>query len=754
MAILGTEWIRIEPETSGFVSKMKASLTGEGAGFKGIGEAFGGAIVVGVGVALFEIGEKFQKARHTITQETGLTGKAMEAQFKSVQKVFGQTPAKLEDVTKAMDLLRQRTGLTGAPLEKLGKQQIYLAKISGADLISTITTGTALMNKYGITAKDQAPKFDVLFKAHQQTGVGIETIMGLMTQGGSALQAFGLGFDGSAALVAKFSQTLGTNAPRALTALNSAFSKIAKAGGDPHAVLLHLIHDFQGGAPHAKAMAEAVSLLGARGGLEFATAIGKGAFAIGDLTKKITDGKGGISATGEATNSLGEKFKILKNKVINALEPIATKVVDLVEKGFDKVSQWFDVNGSKIGPMLDKWKGPIIAVAIALGLLIAPFSTIALGLAYLYTRSEAFRNVVSALGDMIQTKLIPAIQAIGQWIMGTAVPALQQFADFMVNKVWPVVQQVAGYIIGQFQNLVGAVQSRWNDIKAAISNVLAAIKIAVEIYLAPIFIAWKLFHNQIMAVVSTVWTLIKAIIQNALQVVQGVIDIVLGVLSGHWSRAWNGIKEVFGGVWNLIVAIVKGAIGLVWQVIQAGLILAGTVAKKGLDALLGFFSGIGTKIIDAFKGAGSWLKDVGKQIVQGLIDGINSMLGQLAQAIFNLQSKIPGSGLLSKLPGGSHFGRAAGGPVMAGHPYIVGEVGPELFVPSGSGTIVPHNRLGGAHSGIGGGTVVNITLAPTFPPGMDAATALAHMQAFTVETIAKTFEDVAANGRVGSGRNR
>ncbi|ADD94957.1 hypothetical protein, partial [uncultured phage MedDCM-OCT-S01-C58] len=56
---------------------------------------------------------------------------------------------------------------------------------------------------------------------------------------------------------------------------------------------------------------------------------------------------------------------------------------------------------------------------------------------------------------------------------------------------------------------------------------------------------------------------------------------------------------------------------------------------------------------------------------------------------------------------GSFFGggRAAGGPVSGGTPYMVGEKGPELFVPNTSGTIVPNNKLGG-----GGATnvVVNV----------------------------------------------
>ena len=44
--------------------------------------------------------------------------------------------------------------------------------------------------------------------------------------------------------------------------------------------------------------------------------------------------------------------------------------------------------------------------------------------------------------------------------------------------------------------------------------------------------------------------------------------------------------------------------------------------------------------------------------------------------------------------------RAAGGPVVAGSPYIVGERGPELFVPGRSGTIIPNG------TGMGGITVI------------------------------------------------
>jgi phage-related minor tail protein len=41
------------------------------------------------------------------------------------------------------------------------------------------------------------------------------------------------------------------------------------------------------------------------------------------------------------------------------------------------------------------------------------------------------------------------------------------------------------------------------------------------------------------------------------------------------------------------------------------------------------------------------------------------------------------------------LGLATGGPVSANTPYVVGEAGPELFLPNTSGSIVPNNRLGG-----------------------------------------------------------
>ena len=65
--------------------------------------------------------------------------------------------------------------------------------------------------------------------------------------------------------------------------------------------------------------------------------------------------------------------------------------------------------------------------------------------------------------------------------------------------------------------------------------------------------------------------------------------------------------------------------------------------------------------------------------------------------------------------------RAGGGPVNSGMPYIVGEQGPELFVPSGYGRIMDAfstskallNNAGGSMGGGGSNVTINVSVSPT-----------------------------------------
>lgn len=95
---------------------------------------------------------------------------------------------------------------------------------------------------------------------------------------------------------------------------------------------------------------------------------------------------------------------------------------------------------------------------------------------------------------------------------------------------------------------------------------------------------------------------------------------------------------------------------------------------------------------------------------------------------------------------GSFGRRAAGGPVSAGTPYVVGENRAELFIPSVPGMILP--SIDGASGGMSAGGGVNITFAPVFdargagPREVDTLRAeMARMQQTLPGTIVKTVAE-------------
>ena len=89
----------------------------------------------------------------------------------------------------------------------------------------------------------------------------------------------------------------------------------------------------------------------------------------------------------------------------------------------------------------------------------------------------------------------------------------------------------------------------------------------------------------------------------------------------------------------------------------------------------------------------------------GNIAAVESRLNQIARnRIVSISGQVVGSGLRNEMEG-----RANGGPVTAGTPYLVGERGPEIVVPGRSGTVIPNNRIG-----VGGG--INVAIYPKTLP--------------------------------------
>ena len=118
-----------------------------------------------------------------------------------------------------------------------------------------------------------------------------------------------------------------------------------------------------------------------------------------------------------------------------------------------------------------------------------------------------------------------------------------------------------------------------------------------------------------------------------------------------WSEIWAQIGLALGGVLQFIVGLITGNMDLAKAGLDQFLGAARTIwtnvagaFRSGVDTAVSFVAGLPGRIMGGLSGAGSWLVSVGRDMVQGLINGVDSMVSSAISAVTNL-----GSSMVSKV---------------------------------------------------------------------------------------------------------
>jgi hypothetical protein len=144
------------------------------------------------------------------------------------------------------------------------------------------------------------------------------------------------------------------------------------------------------------------------------------------------------------------------------------------------------------------------------------------------------------------------------------------------------------------------------------------------------------------------------------------------------------------------------------------------------DAINGFGNEFTSTLTEAFMTGKMNFKDM-----------VNSIQRDILRMLIKKNISDPAVSFLGEFFKG-FGGRAMGGPVSSNTPYMVGERGPELFVPNNAGAIVPNNKLGG-----GGVTVVqNISIDSR----SDRASIIAAMNQAKEQAKAEIYRSMKSGG--------
>lgn len=490
-------------------SKVFNKIGGSADGMKGKLLGFGTAITAGAvaaGKTLYDIAGQFDDAYDTIRVGTGATGNALAGLQDDFRAVAKQVPEDFGTIGKVIADLNTRTGETGPKLQNLATQILNLSHITGEDAATSVANVTRLFGDWSIKTKDQSKTLDELYRASQATGIGVNDLAQEVVQFGAPLRQLGFNFTTSIGLLGKWEKE-GVNVKTVLAGMKIGLSNFSKAGKDPVKALTDITNKIKNAGSAGKANSLAIKAFGQRAGPDMAAAIREGRFELGDLLKQIKGGKDTINKGAQDTEDFAEKWQKLKNNAFLALEPVATRVFNLMSSFADKLAA--------AAPFIQRHAGLITTLAGAIaglvavaytvitvmkiwtavqtalnivmdanpiGLIILAIAALVIGIIYAYKHSETFRNIVQGAWSAIKTAASVAwsvLKTVFHAIVSaisSAVSAFIRFKSSVDSKIRGVISTIAS-VPGKIKSVFSSAGSwLWNAGARIISGLINGIK--------------------------------------------------------------------------------------------------------------------------------------------------------------------------------------------------------------------------------------------------------------------------------------
>lgn len=521
-------------ETEGLFGKWSGKIKGA-LGFTAI--AAGAAAV---GKALYSIGETFDEVEDTIRVGTGATGDALAGLVDDAKAVATSVPTSFEAAGSTVADLNTRLGLTGPILQTVASQYLEAGRVLGETV--DIETTSAAFSAFKIEGDAVTGAMDDLFRVSQATGVGINKLAGSVSKNAPAMQELGFTFQDTVSLVGILDKA-GLDADKTLTSMNRGLMQLAKSGEEPAQAFKRVSTEMTGmleAGDRAGALDMAGKLFGTKGASQFIAALESGTLAAGDLMNAAGATSDTILGVGEETQDAAEKWQILKNKGLEALEPLGSAV--------------FGFAGDALGAIMDFVDS-------------ADFEPI----------KNAVTGIFDKLGE-IGNQVMPAITGVFETIKTAAEPYMPQIQAFMttigdiIGTALEVIGGVIGVALGAIQivwqnfggPIIGIVTTVFNALAGIIGPALNTVKAVISTVLAVIHGDWSGAWNGLIGIVSGIWSTIKGIVSGAIGIIGGVIRGAAGMLANAASAMMqgliNGIKNAAGAVWGAIKGVVGGAV--------------------------------------------------------------------------------------------------------------------------------------------------------------------------------------------------
>ncbi|MDS1269686.1 hypothetical protein RIF23_05200 [Lipingzhangella sp. LS1_29] len=244
-------------------------------------------------------------------------------------------------------------------------------------------------------------------------------------------------------------------------------------------------------------------------------------------------------------------------------------------------------------------------------------------------------QVIAAITRMVVATLVSATKMIAAWLMmgvKAMLHALKVAAAWLIS-IWPIalivaaIVAVVALIIYYWDEIVAATKAAWEWVKDTLAGV------------------WEWIVDLFWNAVDWIWDAVSSGLQWLLDLFLNWHP--LGIIISHWDQIVEAFNTGIEWAKDLVDKGVQAVLGFLRGIGRIPAMVGGffssmaSAASAQIQRFLGFVRDIPGRITSAIGNLGSLLLGAGRDIINGLIDGVKDMISNLKNTFSGVTDMIP-----------------------------------------------------------------------------------------------------------------
>lgn len=644
MANMADLMVRVGADTDELTSNVESAVStvSEKLGKLGIGAA-------GAGAGLEGFARSQQDTNATIGRMSARTGEA-EGSIRGMLDGMTNHTFATKDAAAGMELLSQRGVESKDQFAELLPLYDSYADATGQDMVKAMDDATRGMGAFGIPASESADHIDTLTYLSEGLDVEMDVMGRRLGRVSGEMGDLGLGLEDGAAGIKVFTD----RGMDSRDAMNEFRDAVKDSDGNMDQLLDNLDvsaaewASYQGDVSDASGMTDEFAEINN----ETMTPLQKMQGNLENLMTKyggLADAAGMVAAplTGVGTAMMGASMAL--PGLIGGVRRMATGIAAASTAIWGKITAL----GAWAGAMVAQGARAVASMVVTAAQFTARWAMMAATATINGIRIAAVwtAQIIASAARGAAAMAVAAARVVGGWVLMGAQAMLQAAR---MAAAWLIAMGPIGWIITAVVGLVALIIANWDKVKAwTITAWNAVVNFITN--------AWDNITSWISDAISNVGSFIQSGWEKVKSWTSAAWDAVLGFITGAWDSitssisnaisnagsfvqsGWNKVKSWTSSIWNGIVSWIAGipgkilsglaSIGQLYIQVGQWILSVKDAAVDKFGQLISYVGGIPGKILSGLGDLGSLLYDGGANIIQGLIDGIGSMVGNIGDAI-------------------------------------------------------------------------------------------------------------------------